>query len=585
MSGSSDDDSTIRPSLQTADDSAARRTPSIHADTVAQALPPGTRIAEFEIRGVIGEGGFSIVYQAWDESLHRLVALKEYIPYGLAVRDPSRGVTARSAKDRGTFDAGLTSFINEARLLASFDHPSLVKVHRFWQAAGTAYMVMPWYQGPTLKKALLQSGTRADQRWLLRLLDRLTDALGFLHRQDCFHRDIAPDNILLLGADEVPLLLDFGAARRVIGTMTHDLTAILKQGYAPIEQYGQIPGMRQGPWTDVYALAAVVYFAIRGETPPAAVARLVNDTYRPLTACGLVGFDGRFLQAIDAALAVRPEHRTASIREFRRRLGLEGPPRGEHSTSDAATPTAPGSPAAAQTVVAGAPERSVQAPRRRWTAALLSLIGAGVLAFAIRQGMSSDPVAPAGGPAHVESAGTREPRATASAPDPMTVEPARSVTAAPPSARLSAGEPSAASSASGDLAVAAANPAASVAAQTAVSEDRDIAAERTARRSAESAVANLQRLASEEQRDVSPVVRAVRDRLRRAQLELQAGRADQAATLAREGQVLAAGTLNGLVDELVRDYGQLAQRARADGEPEIARQALERSKKVAALRR
>jgi hypothetical protein len=286
------------------------------------ALPNGTRLAEFEITQRIGEGGFSIVYLARDRSLERTVALKEYMPASLAARVGSTQVQPRSQRYRDTFDAGLKSFVNEAKLLAQFDHPSLVKVYRFWEANGTAYMVMPFYQGVTVKEAVRAMPAPPDEAWLSALLAPLTEALLVIHAERCYHRDIAPDNVILLAGSAKPLLLDFGAARRVIGDITQGLTVILKAGYAPVEQYAEVPGMKQGPWTDVYALAAVVYWAITGSTPPASVARMMNDTFVPLTQCAHGRYSARFLQAIDRALAVRPEQRTQTIGDFRQALGL-----------------------------------------------------------------------------------------------------------------------------------------------------------------------------------------------------------------------------------------------------------------------
>lgn len=240
-------------------------------------LPAGTRLGEFEIVGLIGEGGFGIVYLAFDTSLDRHVALKEYMPSALAARIGATQVQVKSARYETLFRAGLKSFINdEARLLARFDHQSLVKVYRFWEANGTAYMVMPYYRGVTLRDALKAMPRPPDEAWLRALLTPLIDALAVLHAANCFHRDIAPDNIILLEDGHRPVLLDFGAARRVIGDMTQALTVILKPGYAPIEQYAEVPSLRQGPWTDHYALAALVYFAITGKTPPPSVGRMVK---------------------------------------------------------------------------------------------------------------------------------------------------------------------------------------------------------------------------------------------------------------------------------------------------------------------
>jgi hypothetical protein len=286
-------------------------------------LAVGTFLAEFEVTELLGEGGFGIVYLARDHSLHRRVALKEYMPSALAARTGPTEVSVKSERHRETFEAGLKSFVNEARLLAQFDHPSLVKVYRFWEANGTAYMVMPFYEGITLKQQLKDMGAPPNEAWLMELLGPLTEALQVIHAEQCYHRDIAPDNVILLKGNQRPLLLDFGAARRVIGDMTQALTVILKPGYAPVEQYAEVPGMKQGPWTDVYALAAVVYYAILGRTPPTSVGRLMNDNYVPLVQAAAGRYSEKFLAAIDRALIVKPEERTPSIDALRHELGLD----------------------------------------------------------------------------------------------------------------------------------------------------------------------------------------------------------------------------------------------------------------------
>ncbi|MEN9891730.1 MAG: hypothetical protein RLY78_2025 [Pseudomonadota bacterium] len=289
-------------------------------------LPMPSRLAEFDLQRVLGIGGFGIVYLAHDTSLDRQVAIKEYMPAALASRRGTTEVVVRSERHRETFDAGLRSFVNEARLLAQFDHPALVRVFRFWEAHGTAYMVMPFIEGMTLKDRLRALPAPPDEDWLRALLDPLTEALQVLHARQCYHRDIAPDNIILLADSGRPLLLDFGAARQVIGDMTQALTVILKPGYAPLEQYAEVPQMRQGPWTDVYALAAVVYHAISGRTPPVAVARVMADSCTPLAELAAGRYGAGFLQAIDRALAVRPDHRTPDIATLRAELGLPARP-------------------------------------------------------------------------------------------------------------------------------------------------------------------------------------------------------------------------------------------------------------------
>ncbi len=329
MSDTPDDDRTvIKPTAQLNTQvqprSASAEPAGAQDEAHSAALPVGSYLGEFELTGVVGIGGFGIVYTAWDHSLERRVALKEYMPSSLAQRTGNTQVSVKSERHRDTFEAGLKSFVNEAKLLAQFDHASLVKVYRFWEANGTAYMVMPLYEGPTLKQALAERQGPPDEAWLMNMLGPLSEALEVLHQEHCYHRDIAPDNVILLKGSGRPLLLDFGAARRVIGGMNKALTVILKPGYAPIEQYAEVPGMEQGGWTDVYALAASVYYAILGKTPPPAVGRLVNDSMTPLSTAAAGKYSERFLKAIDHALAVKPEDRTQSISQLREELGLAG---------------------------------------------------------------------------------------------------------------------------------------------------------------------------------------------------------------------------------------------------------------------
>ena len=286
------------------------------------ALAPGTRLLEFEIVAVIGEGGFGIVYRAYDHALQREVALKEYLPASLAHRVGPLEVAVSSTRTADTFVAGLRSFVNEARLLAQFDHPSLVKVHRFWEANGTGYMVMPYYRGETLKAALRRSAVPVTEAWLRSLLANLLDALEVLHSHQCLHRDVAPDNILLL-PDGRPVLLDFGAARRVIADSDRTLTVIYKPNYAPIEQHGEASSAKQGPWTDMYALSAVAHFAITGSPPPSALGRLLSDTYVPLARAAAGRFSPQLLAGLDRGLAFKPEQRPQSVAEMRAALGLD----------------------------------------------------------------------------------------------------------------------------------------------------------------------------------------------------------------------------------------------------------------------
>jgi hypothetical protein len=159
------------------------------------------------------------------------------------------------------------------------------------------------------------------------------NALEVMHAENCFHRDIAPDNIMLLASGR-PVLLDFGAARRVINDRTQALTVILKPGYAPLEQYGDMPDLKQGAYTDLYALAAVVYAAVTGTPPGPAVSRLVSDTMPPIVAMGHGKYSENFLRGIDQALAVKPDDRPQTIAAFRKLLWPHEVPGGGEALSD-----------------------------------------------------------------------------------------------------------------------------------------------------------------------------------------------------------------------------------------------------------
>jgi hypothetical protein len=311
-----------RPATGPSDDPDATRL-LLRADPPSR-LPRGTRLREFEVEDIVGEGGFSIVYAALDLNLHRRVALKEYMPTALARRRNDRTVQPRDPNDSETFELGRRSFVNEARLLAQFDHPALIKVHQFWEQNGTAYMVMPLYEGRTLKRWLKERKGPPAEEDLLRIVVPLLDALEHLHAASVYHRDIAPDNVLLQD-DDRPVLLDFGAARKVLADSNRALTAILKTSYAPIEQYADMAQLRQGPWTDVYALCAVLYLALTGAPPPSAVARSINDRMVPAAKAAAGRCSAGFLRAVDAGLAVRPGERPQSIAQFRELLLSSGP--------------------------------------------------------------------------------------------------------------------------------------------------------------------------------------------------------------------------------------------------------------------
>ena len=298
-----------------------RAAPQAHAgDTLAL----GTRLRDYEINGLIGEGAFSIVYLGWDPTLQRKVAIKEYFPSSIAMRADDSPAVATPDRHLDTFKAGLASFVNEARLLARFDHPSLVKVYRFWEENGTAYMAMPYLEGPTLRTALGELDHVPGEAELRIWLKPVLDALTVLHGARIWHQNIGPDTILLTPIG--PVLLGFGAAAHAIESVRHTPAAALKPGFAAIEQYGSDAGTTRGPYTDLYALAATVYAAITGAAPAPAADRLAQDRVRPLSVVAAGLYSEGFLAAIDAAMAIQPQQRPADHAEFRAVMGdMEAP--------------------------------------------------------------------------------------------------------------------------------------------------------------------------------------------------------------------------------------------------------------------
>jgi formylglycine-generating enzyme required for sulfatase activity len=282
-------------------------------------LPKGTLLGDsYRVERVIGSGGFGITYEAEDINLGSRFALKEYYPFDFGDRDSTMSVRPKSERHRKTFDWGRVSFLQEARMLARFRHPSIVRVSRVFEAFSTAYMVMEFEQGQNFETWLAGLGRPPTQEELDRVVMPLLDALELMHAENFLHRDIAPDNIVIR-PDGSPVLLDFGAARRAVGEMSRSLTGIVKAGYSPQEQYAT-DGRLQGPWTDLYALGATLYRAVTGHAPEEATLRMADDRLRPTIEDAKGVYRENFLSAIDACL--RPKHadRPQSVAELRRLL-------------------------------------------------------------------------------------------------------------------------------------------------------------------------------------------------------------------------------------------------------------------------
>jgi serine/threonine protein kinase len=302
------------------------------------ALRAGQTIGRYEIVSVLGQGGFGITYRARDIQLGREVAIKEYLPSALAVRQDGATVLPRTTKMADDFGWGRDRFVTEGRTLATLHRvPAIVHVFDFLEANGTAYIVMELLSGETLEDRLKRQGTLTSDE-VDRILWPLLDGLEQVHGAGFLHRDIKPANILLNAAGD-PTLIDFGAAREAMVGRTSAMTAIFTPGYAAAEQ---MTSAKQGPWTDIYGLAATLYHAIAGKTPPSAFDRMLDDGYEPLARLMPKGFPPGLLAGVDAGLTVAARDRPQSIAGWRPILGMTAAPAADATMMMAKTPPAAG---------------------------------------------------------------------------------------------------------------------------------------------------------------------------------------------------------------------------------------------------
>jgi serine/threonine protein kinase len=293
------------------------------------ALPSGYKLHWYVIGSVIGKGGFGITYLALDTNLDQRVAIKEFLPVELATRSNDSQVHPISEDHGDTYGWGLNRFVTEARTLAKFRHPNVVRVMSVFEANSTAYMVMEYERGESLEK-LLKAKKITGEAKLRSLVMPLLDGLKVVHEAGFIHRDIKPDNIYLR-ENGTPVLLDFGSARQAIGVATRTLTALVTPGYAPFEQYDTSTAgeKKQGPWTDIYSMGATLYRAVTGNGPPDAMARVNGvmggtDILKPASESASGDFSPAFLSAIDWALEFLPENRPQSVDEWRKVLAGRG---------------------------------------------------------------------------------------------------------------------------------------------------------------------------------------------------------------------------------------------------------------------
>ena len=289
-------------------------------ENLRNSLRPGYKLHWYEIETVLGQGGFGITYLATDANLHQRVAIKEYLPLELAVREGDFSVYPASQSQDDRYRWGLGRFLSEARTLAKFSHSAIVRVMNVFEANNTAYMVMEYQDGRSLQQHLERRRTLAEPQ-LIKIVKPLLDGLEAIHGHGFIHRDIKPSNIFIR-KDGHPVLLDFGSARQALGEQTQTLTSVVSPGYAPFEQYYS-KSDRQGPWTDIYGLGATLYRCISGLQPMAAIDRseailkAERDVFVSASELGVGQYSEGFLFAIDSALQFNEKKRPQSIPEWR----------------------------------------------------------------------------------------------------------------------------------------------------------------------------------------------------------------------------------------------------------------------------
>ncbi len=297
-------------------------------------MKPRTMLRDqYMIGRALGHGGFGITYLAWDVGLEARLAIKEYMPNGVAGRaSNATRVLAYSDQTQVEFEYGLERFLEEARVLKKFrDHPNIVSIDTIFRDNGTAYLVMEYLDGMTFEEFLKRRGGKITWETALRVLLPVMDALAAVHAEGILHRDISPDNIYLTRNGKMKLI-DFGAARNALGQKSRNLSIILKEGYAPEEQY-RASGI-QGPWTDVYATAATMYHAITGHVPQPSLDRQAEDQVRRPSELGVI-IDPAAEAALMNALAVRAADRFKSMEDFK--AALTGGPMATQLAASTAT--------------------------------------------------------------------------------------------------------------------------------------------------------------------------------------------------------------------------------------------------------
>lgn len=293
--------------------------PSNRSMSNTRCLKPGVILKErYKIEEVIGAGGFGITYRAWDPLLQSYVAIKEYYPSGIATRSAdSSKVCVPVGQEQREYHRGRIRFLKEAQDVARFQsEPNIVSIYDYLEENDTAYMVMEYLHGCTLKQYIRENGGRLDTDHILHICLSVLDALAVVHKAGMIHRDISPENIFIC-EDLTVKLIDFGAAKQVYLDGEQTMSVVLKPGYAPPEQYAKKD--KQGPWTDIYALGATLYFAATGEKPEESFGRVLEDTIKPV--CEVNPEIPRAMsQVIMRAMSVKIEDRYQTVEAMREAL-------------------------------------------------------------------------------------------------------------------------------------------------------------------------------------------------------------------------------------------------------------------------
>lgn len=273
----------------------------------------------YAVGRVIGKGGFGVTYLAYDIKHDEKIAVKEYYPYGIALRNPESTIVSVSTEEAADiFKSGAEKFYDEARLVAAFNgNPSIVSVYDFFYENDTVYYTMEYLEGQTLKDYVEKNGVITSEQAVY-IAEKISSALMTAHSANILHRDVSPDNIMICSDGKVKLL-DFGAARQVVANASQSLSVILKQGFAPLEQY-QKKG-RQGPWTDIYSLGATLYFALTKDIPDDPMTRFESDNEYSSNKYSIVQ---PLWEIIRKATMLRIEDRYSNIFEFRSDLASSG---------------------------------------------------------------------------------------------------------------------------------------------------------------------------------------------------------------------------------------------------------------------